>query len=271
MFSHHAKAVRIIIALALVLIPIIPCAVSAATITVTNQPSFTSGILTFTVTYISDTQMDLAWTIDGTVANVMVRAKYGAYPTDIPDAFTAPTDGYLVYYGTNLSVSDTSMSFDQNAGSLYYKAWAQKVDGTWYVNTYNSSKESGVVSMILLFGLGLAISAFAIMKKEPVIGMVASAVWVLCLVYTRSNPIGAMVVGDSADNILVTILIGLIAIVPIISWRLGRSDRAREVKEDDYKERVAPRKQQRTTGTLESSSDYYDRLHGITHPKNRGN
>ena len=215
--------------------------------------------------------MNLNWTVSSSTANVMIRAKYGSYPTNPPNTLTAPSDGYLVYYGTNLSAIDTSMNFDQNSGTLYYRAWAQNIDGSWNLVPNQSSKESRVVSMILLFGLGLAISAFAIMKKEPVIGMVASAVWVLCLVYTRSNPIGAMVVGDSADNILVTILIGLIAIVPIISWRLGRSDRAREVKEDDYKERVAPRKQQRTTGTLESSSDYYDRLHGITHPKNRGN
>ena len=268
MFSHVTK-VRILTVIFALIVGLSPLSVFAAVITVTNQPSFTSGITSFTITYVSNTEMDLNWTVDGTVANVMVRAKYGQYPADIPDENTAPTDGYLVYYGTDLSAVDTSMDFDSNLGTLYYKAWAQKADGTWYVTTSTSSKESEVVTLILLFGFGLAISGFAIAKKEVVIAIIAPAIWVATIYYTRQNPIGSMTTGDPADTAILLALLGLLAGVPIVSWRLGRSDRTREAKDDDYKNRVAPKRNQTPIGTRETSDQYYDRLNGVTHPKRK--
>ena len=92
---------KILAILVVLMLSLLPVGVMAATITVTNQPVFTAGIYTFTVTYISDTEMDLAWTIGTGVDKVMVRAKYGSYPADIPDEYTSPSDGYLVYYGTD--------------------------------------------------------------------------------------------------------------------------------------------------------------------------
>jgi cation transport ATPase len=44
------------------------------------------------------------------------------------------------------------MDFNENPGYLYYKAWAQKADGTWFVTTSTGSEESK--KMLLLF-LGL--------------------------------------------------------------------------------------------------------------------
>lgn len=72
----------------------------------------------------------------------MVRAKYGGYPTDIPDQNTSPFDGYLVYYGGGNTVSDTNMDFNNTTLQVFYKAWAQKLDGTWYTDTSSGSKES---------------------------------------------------------------------------------------------------------------------------------
>jgi len=99
--------VTILMTLAVSMTPVVVYAATTAVVNVTNSPSFSQGIMSFTVTYISDTEMDLAWTDDATVANVMVRAKNGGYPSDIPNENTAPSDGYLVYYGTDLSAVDT--------------------------------------------------------------------------------------------------------------------------------------------------------------------
>lgn len=176
--------VTILAVLVIGLSPVIVLADTTAVVNVTNSPSFSQGIMSFTVTYISDTEMDLAWTTDATVVNVMIRAKYGTYPANIPDENTAPSDGYLVYYGTDLTAVDTSMNFDQSPGSLYYSAWAQKADGTWYTNLSTGSEESRVVLFIafVVMALGLTIAAF--MAKTTASGMlrIASVVaWLIMI------------------------------------------------------------------------------------------
>ena len=176
--------VTILMTLAVSMTPVVVYAATTAVVNVTNSPLFSQGILSFTVTYVSDTEMDLAWTVDATVVNVMVRAKYGGYPADIPDENTAPSDGYLVYYGTDLSAVDTSMNFDQNPGLLYYKAWAQKADGTWYTSTSTGSEESRVVLFIafVVIALGLTIAAFV--AKTSASGMLRIAgvvAWIIMI------------------------------------------------------------------------------------------
>ena len=258
----------VILILIVCLIPTTVLADAAVNVLITATPMFSAGITSFTVTYITDTQMDLDWTVDPTVDKVMVRAKYGEYPADIPNEDTAPTDGYLVYYGFDFSTVDTSMDFDSNLGILYYKAWAQKPDGHWYVNTSTDYKESAVVTLILLFGFGLVISGYAITRKNTVIAIIASAIWMASIAYTRANPIGEMVTGDTSDTAILLALIALMVLVPIISFRLSKREEMQEAKEDDYKERVAPRKYKPTPiGTRESADDYYARLGRITHPK----
>jgi hypothetical protein len=261
------RCLAVIIILAISIMPIAVLAGTSVNVTITATPMFTAGITSFTITYISETQIDLDWTVDASVDQVMIRAKYGEYPANIPDEDTAPTDGYLVYYGNGLAASDTSMDFDSNLGTLYYKAWAQKADGHWYVATSTGFKESEVVALILLFGFGLVISGYAITKKNVVIAIIASAIWLATIYYTRQNPIGSMVTGDNADTAILLALIGLLTLVPIISFRLSKREERQEMKEDDYKERVAPKKKVSSGGIRESTSDYYDRLHQATHPK----
>ncbi|MBE3085824.1 MAG: hypothetical protein IMZ64_06360, partial [Bacteroidetes bacterium] len=238
----------------------------------------TSGINNFLITYISDTQMDLSWTFVAGVTNIMIRSKDGGYPNDIPNSTTAPSDGNLVYYGNDLSFSDTSMDFDEGTLIRYYKAWAQKADGTWYVNTSTSSKESRAMALIALLGFALVISGFAVMKREVVIGIVATGAWLVVFLYTRTNPIGGMVVGDTADNALVILYWGLMALVPIISWKLGKNDKDRQSRDDSYKERsiTGDRKTYSISensspyrGKKESSDDYFDRLKYLSNPRRR--
>lgn len=270
------KILRIALVLLIVLLNLLPITVlagSSVNVTITATPIFSAGITSFTVTYINDTQMDLDWTVDATVDLVMIRSSYVDYPANIPDEDTAPTDGNLVYYGDLLHFSDTSMNFDENLGTIYYRAWAQKADGHWYVNTYSGLKESEVVTLILLFGLGLVISGYAIAKKQTVIAIIASAIWLACIYYTRAHPIGEMTTGDTSDTAILLALVALMILVPIISFRLNRKEERRESIEDDFKRAALPRKRLtlRDASTNDNRNEdgdgYYDRLHRLTHPR----
>lgn len=224
MLSFYAKIVRLVIVVSIVLgITLFPITVLAdAIITVTNQPSFTAGITSFTVTYVSDTEMDLSWTVNATVANVMVRAKYGQYPADIPDEYTAPSDGYLVYYGSDLSAVDTSMDFNENAGSLYYKAWAQRADGTWYVTTSTGSKESREMLLLAFLGtfLGL-IFANAMVRRASFLPLrlILAMTFVIPLVWLNAYPPSPFVAGSALMSATNVLIIGAFLIFLFSSFR----------------------------------------------------
>ena len=129
------------------------------------------------------------------------------------------------------------------------------------------------MALILLFGFGLVISGWAIAKKNTVIAIVASAIWLATIAYTRSNPIGTMVTGDTSDTAILVALIGLMVLVPIISFRLSKKEEATQLKDegllkDDGNDRM--RELQNTSSTRtqkESGDDYYGRLHRLTHPR----
>jgi len=164
-------------------------AASSVDISITAAPISSAGILTFTVTYVSDTRIDLEWTVDPTVDKVMVRGKYGEYPHDIPNEDVAPTDGYEVYYGFELSTVDTSMNFDTNPGPLYYKAWAQKPDGHWYVTPATGFKESTGMILLALCGLALGLTVAMFLSRNPMLGFPAGLFWAVLggYAYTMST------------------------------------------------------------------------------------
>jgi len=181
------KVLCILVVILLVVLNAVPVLADVMVVTVLGVPAFTVGITSFTVTYISDKEVDLNWTYDATVSNVMVRAKYGSYPANPPDSLTAPSDGYLVYYGSDLSVVDTSMNFDSNPDTLYYSIWGQKGDGSWYLIPYEGSQESR--QMILLF-LGLAafgsLGAGFGFKKSWILWL-AIPFWLVLSIYLAYN------------------------------------------------------------------------------------
>ncbi len=164
--------------------------VSGATstnITITFTPLTSEGINSFLITYVSDTDILLSWTLGASVDKIMVRAKYGEYPANIPDINTAPTDGYLVYYGNGTEVHDTSMNFDENAGVLYYRAWAQQADGTWNMNTSSGSKESKEVVLIALLFAPIALAGLGAGLKNGMLCYLAIPLWLACGFWIGTN------------------------------------------------------------------------------------
>jgi hypothetical protein len=114
----------------------------------------------FTLTYVNDHRVDISWVKATGAEYTMVRAKYGSSPSD-------RSDGYLVYYDTGESVTDNSPSLDNTADLLYYRAWSQKLDGTW--DSAGVSKNIGGIGMTLIalviLVLGLLISSVSFKVK----------------------------------------------------------------------------------------------------------
>jgi hypothetical protein len=259
----------IIVVLAISLSPI--AVLAGNTVTVNDQPYFSAGITSFTVTYVSDTEMDLAWTVDATVANVMVRAKYGQYPANIPNPNTQPSDGYLVYYGSGLSAVDTSMDMNQNAGTLYYEAWAQKGDGTWYLVPSTVPEESREVVLIALILLGALGSFFGIVKRQWLFSIGASVVWFFLIAYTRSNPLPNVVAGSSVDSLWIGICVLFSLGTMLTTFILSNNDKKQELEKfhnsQGYRPEQEINRHNAIGSSYESADDYQARLAAISKKK----
>ena len=169
----------------------------------------------------------------------MVRGKYGGYPADIPNDTTDPSDGYLVYYGSGSLVSDTSMNFDQNPGLLYYKAWAQKADGTWYIATGTGSKESRVVLFIGMIFLvfGLTIASFTLKGIiAPILRLASAILWIIMIPimlsqnWTTTNTY--LPTAISYFCIIMCIVMVIMTVIYVVDWRTSR--RTHEPTDEEY-------------------------------------
>lgn len=159
-------------------IPSLPVlAINTQDVTIAATPLVTGGIANFTITYVNDYRLDLDWQRTGDAANVMVRVKNGSYPTD-------RDDGYLVYYGDLLSYSDESVNLEDNASTLYYRAWAQTGGGTWYDDAAENFWESVGMTLIALglLAVGLTVAMFA--TKQAMLGFACALFWAVIGGYT---------------------------------------------------------------------------------------
>ncbi len=164
---------------------------------ITAVPGF--GITNFTATYITDTQVDLAWNAAPSLLSVMIRAKYGSEPT-------SETDGYLVYSGVGNAASDTSMNFDENGGILYYKAFGETAPGVYEASAADNV-EGLIMTIIALFAFGGILSYLALRSEFPALKMAAGFGWFAVFVYVKDNPLGTMVEGSAAHSALLLVLI----------------------------------------------------------------
>jgi hypothetical protein len=139
----------------------------------------------------------------------MIRAKYSDYPTDIPDENTEPSDGYLIYYGDDISASDTSVDFNNNLGILYIKAWGQNTDDTWQVQTHTGSEESREVQLAVFFGFALVMTSIATRTSYWILKMLAGFTWFAVAVYWKNNLPSGITLGSTVDNVVLVILGGI--------------------------------------------------------------
>ncbi len=211
------KQFRIILLICILAMVLVPTVASAATITIHNSPSY--GIINFTVTQVNDHQLDFNWGYGSPAVSIMIRAKYGAYPDDIPDEDTAPSDGYLIYQGSGTSASDYTVSLDTASTTpLYVRAWGQREDGTWISNDVeqNIVPEGLGMQLLALIALCALLSFIALKYTSIGVAIVASGSWFGLWAFMRLNPLNNVTAGSNVDVILTLILWGVALMLPTV-------------------------------------------------------
>lgn len=196
-----------------------PVLADVVTVTLYATP-ISYGLTDFTITYVSDTELDFSWGYSANVTKAMIRGKYGKYPSDIPDIHTEPSDGYLVYYGTETTANDTSMDFDQNPGAIYYKAWGQMDDGTWRTTAKSGWKESAVMTLIAVLLFCGVMSFIALRSSFFGLKLVAGISWFTFFIYFKTTPPSIITEGSAAHTAILVTAIGFG--IMIILAGLGR-------------------------------------------------
>jgi len=174
--------VMVVVPLVMVAIPFLMpsmevSAAPSANIIVTAVPDWTSP---FAITKISDTQVDVDWTIPVGADRVMVRAKYASYPAD-PGGGVEPTDGYLVYFGNGVAASDTSMNLDESVGKLYYRAWSiTPTPGDVWSASFGEDNVEGLGMTMLVFALlPLSLTYLMFTTKNRMLGFACAIFWAI--------------------------------------------------------------------------------------------
>ncbi len=113
--------------------------------------------------------------------------------------------------------------------------------------------------------MAVALTVIAIWKVHFIWGIVAFISWWLLFLYTRTSPLTGIVVGDASDTAFTLIIWGASIGILLYTTLVTRSRRQKEEREveKENKERGI----RTTSAAKEPTSDYYDRLHRLTHPR----
>ena len=164
--------VPLLIALLAVFVPATHVAANTAyaniTITVAGWACDYPGA--FTVTYISDTEVELSWVAGLAANNTMVRAAYGRIPA-------SRTDGYLVYYGDNTTAIDTALNLDDTASTVYYRAWSESATGIWEDIGATGFLEGPAMKLIAFILLCIALMVWSWHTKKASLMFMSILCW----------------------------------------------------------------------------------------------
>lgn len=213
--------------------PISAVADSSVNVVVYGRGDTGGAIIDFTVTPVGDNQLDFTWGYSGNTTGIMIRGKYASYPDDIPDVFTEPSDGFLVYSGNGTSAS---WYFDENISDLYIKAWGANNDGTWLTDADTGVKQS-MIAFIGLIVLAALLSIIPLWRPNMVLAAMASGMWLVLLYYNLNNPLEGMPNGSAGSEALVMVfMVGIIGI-PLVTILRQNNDR-KEARRQTYERRI---------------------------------
>lgn len=191
------KWLTALVFLVLLLVPVPALADTSQDVTVTATGWVIEAPGDFTLTYISDYEVGIAWTKPPTANNTMVRAGYNEFPE-------TREDGYLVYYGTSSNTSDTATNLDILFGPVYYVAFSENSEGVWSADFAQASLENPaleeLVEQLVVFNglLEGGVSLFLALVLVTVV--VALAFWKdNLLLYAFGSPV-ALVYGFSVAS-----------------------------------------------------------------------
>lgn len=209
----------LLLIIAWALSPTMVMAATSDSVTVTVSGWVVEAPGGFTLTYISDYEVGITWTKPATANNTMVRAKYSGYPED-------RTDGYLIYYGTGTSASDTAVNLDETATPVYYRAWSENTTGVWSPQFAEANIEGvGVTLLALILFCGI-LSFLSLRTISVLLAVGASGSWLAVMSFIVAYPPGNMDAGETPHQMLIVVFFA-VATAVLISG-IVRSRRSRE-------------------------------------------
>jgi hypothetical protein len=183
---------------------------TSASVTITAVGVIVGAPGAFTLTYISDYQTGISWTMPVGAVNTMIRAAYGHVPTSI-------TDGYQVYYGPGTSFTDNATTI-ASPEIVYYRAWSQRADGLWGP-LWASGDTGGFMSLSFLFLVLVALAVFLLWfsskRPELLIRLSATLVWWALGFWVVIGDITNLGLDKSWTQILVWVFF-ILGLVPLI-------------------------------------------------------
>lgn len=177
MWKHVILAFALAIMLLLLFQPVVNAATTAdVTITATGIVVAAPG--GFTITYVSDYEVNISWTKPVGADKTMIRAAFGRMPTSI-------TDGYEVYYGTGNNFNDSAASL-ATPDIVYYKAWSQTAAGAWSP-LWATADTGGLMSLSFLFIAIVVLTIATFVLKQKIMAAITGLGWAIIGIYLLSN------------------------------------------------------------------------------------
>lgn len=201
MVHHHRRLILgILLAICLLGMPVIDALAEGSEVDITVSAFIVGTPGGLILTYISDYEVGIEWTMGEDAVNTMVRGAVGRLPEN-------REDGYLVYYGDEASCSDTGVSLDETAAAVYYRAWSQNAGGSWEVEGISDSIEGVGMTLIFIGVFGLGFLALALIFRQMVLAFLAGLGF-----------IGLAIVGWTSSEVMYDTywLIGLLGVVALL-------------------------------------------------------
>ena len=173
MVHHYCRLVLVVLLGVLLLLPTTSALAGSPEVTITVSAWTIGYPSNFTLTYISDSQVDLAWTKAVGTENTLIRAASGHVPVD-------RTDGYQVYYGDGESHSDTALTL-ASPEIVYYRAWGETAGGSWSPLFASGDTEDFMSASFLFLGwilLSGLLTHFALRVNLMLFRLAAALSWV---------------------------------------------------------------------------------------------
>jgi hypothetical protein len=220
------KYMRWLLLLPLLLIWLLPIGVALAgsptdVVTINAYGYIVASPSNLVLTKVNDHQVDVSWVKGWDATNTMVRAKYGAIPTDVGD-------GYQVYYGAGTTASDFSVNLDMDDTTIYYKAWSQRADLVYEGSIFGifSSIRGIGMTLIALILLPIALLTLAYVFKRPTLTWASAICWVVLSVYSYQQATKPLWTTVDIYNILflVSVLMTLFCVIESMLMRPRRED-----------------------------------------------
>lgn len=140
-------------------------------VTITLSAWVVSSPSGFTLTYISDYEVQIDWIKGLGSENTMIRACIGRPPENI-------TDGIEVYYGDG-TTTNSFINMEMLSEPVYYRAWGETALGIWSPLYAEDQIEGLTMLLAILIATALTFTITSTIFKKGFLAYAGAAVWII--------------------------------------------------------------------------------------------